>query len=84
MSCLEYETGIPNIGFSNIESYVILIVYTLRKMGITKTECRQFLRNFISTTETLRSEIPTNMYNQIISTNLRRNMRLLDTYISNS
>lgn len=84
MSCLEHETKIPNIMFSNIDSYVILIVYVLRKMGTSKTECRKFLRNFISITESLRHKIPINMYNQIIYTNLRPNMNRLDLYISNS
>jgi len=82
--CLKQETNIINISFNSIEDYVILIIYVLRKMGITKTDSRQFLRSFIAATELLRSKLPISMYNQIISTSLRPNMNLLDTYISNS
>ncbi len=82
--CLQQETNINYITFNNIEDYVILIVYILRKMCVSKTECRQFLRSFINITETLRSKLPISMYNQIVSTSLRPNINLLNTYITQS
>ncbi len=39
---------------------------------------------FSNFTESLRSKLPINMYNQIISTGLRTKLNLLNTYIVNS
>lgn len=80
--CLQQETGINYITFNNIEDYVVLIVYVLKNMGVTKTECKQFARSFLTITETLRSKLPISMHHQIISTGVRPKMMLLETYIS--
>ncbi len=48
-SLLENETGITNLDFKYIDAYVILITYTLRKMGETKTSCKQFVSSFPAT-----------------------------------
>lgn len=40
ISLLEVETGISNLDFKYIDAYVVLITYTLRKMGETK-KCMQ-------------------------------------------
>ena len=82
--CLQQETKINNIAFSSIEDYIVLIIYVLRNMGVTKTECKQFARSFLAIAETLRSKLPISMYNQIISTSFRPKMNSLETYISKS
>jgi abortive infection bacteriophage resistance protein len=81
ISCLSSEMGIPNITFTNIDDYVILTTYILRKMQLSKTEIRQFIRNFTNAIEALRNEIPINIYNQIINTNVRNKLQILDNYI---
>jgi abortive infection bacteriophage resistance protein len=43
---LENEIGITNIDFKYIDAYVIMIVYFLRKMGETKTACKQFISQY--------------------------------------
>jgi len=84
ISLLEQETSITNINFNSIDSYFILITYMLRKMNVTKTECKQFIRLFANSLETLRSEIPVNIYNQITGTNVKNTIKKLEQYISNS
>ncbi len=73
--------GIPNITFTNIDDYIILTTYILRKMQVSKTEIRQFIRKFTIEIEVLRNEIPINIYNQIINTNVRNKLQILDNYI---
>lgn len=57
ISLLEVETGISNLDFKYIDAYVVLITYTLRKMGETKTSCKQFISSFITCTDALRSHL---------------------------
>ena len=54
MALLEAEVGIVNLDFKYIYAYIILLTYVLRKMGESKTTCKQFLNAFISSTDELR------------------------------
>lgn len=84
IALLESEVGIPNIDFKYMDAYVIMITYFLRKMGETKTVCKQFVASYQQQTEYLRNELPINIYNQVVGTQHRTNMRLLQNFISNS
>ncbi len=81
---LESEVGITNISFNYMDAYVIMITYFLRKMGETKTVCRQFVSLYQQQTEYLRQELPVNICNQVLGTQHRTNMMALQKFISNS
>ena len=61
-------TGISNLTFETITDYLILIVYLLKLLGISKTELKRLISSFNDTTEKLRANIPISIYNQIIHT----------------
>lgn len=84
ITLLEHETNITNIDFKYIDAYVILIAYILRKMGETKTSCKQFITSFISCTDNLRTQIPNNVCNQILGTQQRAQLLQLQNFISHS
>ena len=84
VSLLETETGITNLDFKYINAYVILITYVLRKMGETKTSCKQFIVSFISCTDNLRTQLPNNVCNQILGTQQRAQLLQLQNFISHS
>ena len=86
ISLLEIETGITNLDFRYIDAYVVLITYTLRKMGETKTSCKQFISAFITCTDTLRSQLSAtaNVCNQILGTQQRSHLSTLQNFLSNS
>ncbi len=84
VSLLEQETGIHNIDFKYFDAYIILTVYILRKMKVTKTECKQLVNGYISASQSLRNLIPTQVWNQILGTSTRRNMATLLTFLTNS
>lgn len=84
ISLLENEVGISNIDFKYMDAYVIMITYFLRKMGETKTACKQFIALYHQQTEYLRSELPINIYNQVVGTQHRSNMNALQNFISRS
>ena len=84
INLLEQETGINNIDFKYIDAYFILTIYVLRKMKVTKTECKQLITAYNAAKEALRSEIPTSVWNQILGSATRSNMNMLTAYIINS
>ena len=68
VALLESEVAISNIDFNYMDAYVIMITYFLRKMGETKTACKQFVTLYQQQTEYLRNELPINIYNQVVDT----------------
>ena len=81
---LETEVGIANLDFKYIYAYIILLTYVLRKMGESKTICKQFLNTFLSLTDELRNQLPANVCNQILGTQQRSHLKQLQNFISNS
>lgn len=84
VTLLESEVGISNIDFKYMDAYVIMITYFLRKMGETKTACKQFLSSYQQQTEYLRNELPISIYNRVLGTQHRTNMKVLQNFISKS
>lgn len=84
VALLENQVGIANIDFKYMDAYVIMITYFLRKMGETKTACKQFIASYQQQTEYLRNELPISICNQIIGTQHKSNMLALQKFISNS
>ena len=81
---LETEVEIANLDFKYIYAYIILLTYVMRKMGGSKTICKQFLNTFLSLTDELRNQLPANVCNQILGTQQRSHLKQLQNYISNS
>lgn len=82
VSLLQTETGITNLDFKFIDAYVILITYVLRRMGETKTSCKQFISAFIACTDELRTQLSGNVCNQILGTQQRSHLQMLQNFIS--
>ena len=75
-------TGVKDISFGTITDYLVLLIYQLKLIGISKNELRRLVSGFTETQERLRSSIPTNVYNQIIHTDNNRKINALKTYIT--
>lgn len=84
IALLETEVGITGIDFKYIDAYIILITYILKKMGETKTACKQFVSSFVECTDLLRTQISPNICNQILGTQQRTHLNQLQNFISNS
>lgn len=75
-------TGIPNLTFETITDYLVLLIYQTKLLGISKTEIKRIITSFNEITEKLRSNIPINIYNQIIHTDNNSKILLLKQYVS--
>ena len=84
ISLLESEVGLCNLDFKYIDAYIILITYILRKMGETKTSCKQFIMSFTDCTDTLRVHMSSSICHQILGTQQRAHLKQLQNFINNS
>ena len=61
-------TNVPNLNFETITDYLVLIVYLLSLLRISKNDSKRLISSYIECTERLRKAIPANVYSQIIRT----------------
>lgn len=80
---IKQETGVGKVDFTDITDYVVLLVYLTRRMGFTKTECRQFIAGYDAVIEKYRIELPFNVYSKIIKTTARGKLTALRQFVSN-
>lgn len=81
-SVIGNATGISNITFETITDYLVLVIYQLKLLGVSKTDMRRLVVSYMELTEKLRNSIPVNVYNQIIHTDNNLKITLLKQYIS--
>lgn len=80
-SYLQSETRISNIQFDNIVDYFIIVIFILKKLGITKTELKRLIRNFHEESEQLRNNIPVSVHTSIMGSDLKNKIKQLKNYI---
>lgn len=80
---LKQETGVGKIDFTDITDYVILLVYLMRRMGFTKTECKQLVAGYESILEKYRAELPFTIYSKLIKTSAHGKLTALRQFVSN-
>ena len=73
---------VSNITFKTITDYLILIVYQLSLIKVSKDDILKLINGFEECTEELRSVIPINVYNQIILTDNKAKIRKLREFVS--
>lgn len=78
---LQSETGINNITFDTIVDYFIIVIFLLKKLGVTKTELKQIVRKFYAESEKLRSSVPIPVHTSIMGSDFRNKVNNLTNYI---
>ena len=83
LSCkyMENEIGCTNVDFSTITDYILIITLLLKKYGISKTELNRFVNEFENIIEDFRTNIPFNIYSQVIHTDTKAKLTELRKYI---
>lgn len=67
--------------FTNIFDYVILIIYLLKGLGISKKELKKFISDFESITEEFRNNIDVSIYNRIFTSSLKYRIKIIKEFI---
>ena len=78
---MENEIGCTNVDFSTITDYILIITLLLKKYGISKTELNRFVNEFENIIEDFRTNIPFNIYSQVIHTDTKAKLTELRKYI---
>lgn len=81
-SALKITTGIKNITFRSIADYVVLVVYLMKLFGCTKKDMKKVVVDIQSAMESLRAEVPNNIYSKIVLTDTRGKLEKLQKFIS--
>lgn len=79
---IKNETNI-NVSFNEIFDYLVLIIFILKNLKITKTKLNKLVKIYVDYTEELRTLISISIYNQFIATDFRNKTKLLYSYIKN-
>lgn len=77
---IEDETNI-HVDFSEIFDYLVLIIYMLKILKVSKRKLNQIINNYIEYTEELRENIPISIFNSFIKTNFNKKTQTLFQYV---
>ena len=75
-------TGVSSVTFETITDYLVLVVFQLSLIQISKTDMKRLISSFVKCTEKLRKAIPISVYNQIICTDNSTKLDALRKFIT--
>ena len=78
---ISYDTQIQNISFDCITDYFILIIYLLKKYGISREELSKIINDYISIVEDFRRKIDYSIFYEVIHTDFKPKMEKLTLFI---
>ncbi len=81
-NAISNATGVQNLSFDTITDYVVLIIYQLKLLGVSKTDMKRLLSDYSNSVERLRKSIPIGIFNKIIYTDNRQKIKELQKYIA--
>ena len=75
------ESGVNNINFKTIVDYLILISFVLKLLKYNKKDILNFIAQFENVCETLRKQIPMNIYSKIVYTDTKKKLSELRNFL---
>ena len=79
--CLVTEFRLPYVSFTNLGDYIILMCFIMKKLGVTKTEIKAFIREYEKIIDEYKSSVSQNVVNVVIQADLRARINLLKNSI---
>ena len=80
-NAISNATGVTGLSFETITDYLVLVVYLLSLLRISKNDLKRLISSFVECTEKLRKSIPISVYNQIIRTDNNSKIKALRKFI---
>ena len=75
-------TSIGLLSFDTITDWIVLIVYILKLLKVSKTEMKRLIASFEESVERLRSSVSTSIFTQIIHTDHQAKINKLKQFVS--
>lgn len=80
--CLQIDIGLPYINFKTIGDYVILMCYFLKKLHVSKTELKAFIREFERITDNYKQSVSPSVAAIVIHPDTSSRMAILKNFVS--
>ena len=80
-NAISNATGVSGITFETITDYLVLVIYLVALLKMSKNDMKRLITSFIDCTEKLRKSIPISVYNQIIRTDNNTKIAALRKFI---
>jgi abortive infection bacteriophage resistance protein len=74
--------AVSGVDFSTITDYLVLVVYQLKLLGVSKTEMRRLVSGFEEIVARMKSGVPAPVFGQIIHTDNNTKIKALKNFIS--
>ena len=74
-------TGVSGVSFETISDYLVLVIYLLSLLKMSKNDMKRLITSYVECTEKLRKAIPTSVFNQIIRTDNNAKIAALKKFI---
>lgn len=79
---LKQEMDIGKVDFNDITDYAILLVYLMRCMNFTRTECRQLLTSYEAIINRYHAILPFDIYSRLVRTDPRGKIVAARRYVN--
>lgn len=80
-NAISNATGVKGLTFGTITDYLVLVIYQLKLLHVSKTEMKRIISGFEDIVEKLRSNVPTSIFNQIIHTDNNAKLIKLKNFV---
>ncbi len=80
---IQSQTGVQNINFEHITDYLILVIFVLKNLGVSKTELKVITRDFKKTMFSLKPKIGASDFMKIFPTDTLGKINNLENFIKN-
>lgn len=81
-NAIKNATQISNLNFKTITDYLVLIVYQLKLLQISKHEMNKIILDFEGIVQILRDNISIKIFNKIIYTDNRKKLEMLKKFVT--
>ena len=81
-NAIKNVSAIGPLSFDTITDWIVLIIYVLKLLKVSKTEMKRLIISFEDSVERLRSSVSTSIFNQIIHTDHQAKMNALKTFVT--
>lgn len=81
---LKSETDIDSVNFADITDYIVLIVYFLSLLKLSKTDRRRLISDFEAILIKYKKELPVGIYGRLFRTETSKKLKTLRKYVTKS
>lgn len=79
---LKSQAGIDYVNFADITDYVILVVYLLSLMGVSKTERKRVLTDYEAILDRYKLELPSAIFGALVRTETAKKLKQTRVFVT--